>query len=551
MYISHTIQIDFNRFRKELINMKVSDLFKVNFFPDFRLLAGQGGLDSEICKVFVLDSPDLVQWMRGGELVIGNGYAFHNNYEGFQNFLRRLSEIKAAALGLKFERFRFTDNYQQILDLANELDFPLIEVPFKYTWSMIYEEIYRHTNIVPGGAPSGTGDILAAIEERMDPLDIAYLLHAKINRKLYVYSQKLQIAHYIDSENYASASDPAADFRRGTVIHRSNQHNIGSIAINTQSRTFGGDVVKYASYRICNIELCVKLTPGESVLSPKSEKLVINTLLIFYLMVMDEVLTIDSTRQKLNSLLERILMGRHGDETIVLNQLKGMALHFPMPCVLAFLPRNESPSLQNDLQQYTHLSCVLGDYLILFLGPKTLHKKMESLQEVAVKHNVVGIYSDTIATMGEIAPVFANLRESMDWLKRLKLSAGLYFHSDLFLKIGMLHLSETEVSKKIVERYWLPLTGRAPRKSISIDRFAASLIEANFNLAKAAGALDVHYNTARNYYQEIEKALGLDLEHADSRFLLSMARQLHGLHATPFSEDSANVLEFKQELLRN
>ena len=534
-----------------MINLKVSDLFKVNFFPDFRLLAGQGGLESEICKVFILDSPDLVQWMRGGELVIGNGYVFHNNFEEFPKFLRKLSEINAAALGMKFERFRFTDNYQEMLDLANELNFPLIEVPFKYTWSMIYEEIYRSTHIVPEGAPTGTSDILTAIEERMDPLDIAYSLHAKVGRKLYVYSQKLQIAHYIDSDDYAAAGDPDADFRRGTIIHRSNQHNIGSIAINTQSRTYGGEVVKYASYRICNIELCVKLLPGESVLNPKSEKLVINTLLIFYLMVMDEVLTIDSTRQKLNSLLERILMGRHSDESIVLNQLKGMSLHFPMPCTLMFLPRSESLSIQNDLQQYTHLSCVLGEYLILFLSPKMLHKKMEALREIAVKHNVVGIYSDTIDSMTEIPSTFVNLRESMDWLKRLKLSAGLYYHGDLFLKIGLLRLSEMEEAEKIVGRYWLPLKNGTARKSISIDRFASSLIDSNFNLAKAAGDLDVHYNTARNYYQEIERALGIDLEHADSRFILSMARQLHGLRAIPPAEDSANVLEFKADLLRN
>lgn len=56
--------------------MQVIDLYKMNLFPDFRLLAGSGGVLNPITTITVFDSPDIHKWLRGGEFLIGNAYIF-------------------------------------------------------------------------------------------------------------------------------------------------------------------------------------------------------------------------------------------------------------------------------------------------------------------------------------------------------------------------------------------------------------------------------------------------------------------------------------------
>lgn len=501
--------------------MKVLDLFKSNLFPDFKLLAGQGGLDNEICKVFILDTPDFCSWTRGGELVIGNGYAFHNNPDQFPVFLENLVAHNAAALGMKFDRFRFAHNYDDIIELANKYSFPLIEIPFKYTWNMIYDEIYKKNQLVTNGA-TVTSDLLSVIEERMDPLDLVYSLHAKIKREIFAFSNKLQLYHYID--NVSSNPDYAEKFKCSAVVERTNPHNLGGIAINTQSKNVDGIIVKYASYRICNIEICIRLNKKENVLPPRCEKLVINTLLLFYLMVMDEVLVIDSERQRLNSFLERLLTGKYTDPEMLLCKFRNMKLRFPLPCNLLFFYETNMIFAQREIQPLTPLNCLLGEQMVLIMSPKELEEKHEKIKKITEKNGIFGIYSKVIESMDEIATIFSEIRESMTWIKRLSVAGGFYSYGDILVKIGISRFSELNEASVIVKRYWTPLKDIPNRGAVSMEKFVTTLIDANFNLSKVAADLNVHYNTVRNYQEKLEKMLNIDIGDSESRFLVMLAR---------------------------
>lgn len=511
--------------------MKVADLFKANLFPDFKLLAGKRGLENEICTIFVLDSPDFCQWVRGGELVIGNGYAFHNNPNEFPVFLKELASKNAAALGMKFDRFRFADNYNDIIQLANKYDLPLFEIPFKYTWNSIYDEIYRHSRIMSNSHSIGSLDLLTVIEERMDPLDLAYSLHAKVKRDLFVYSGKLQLAHNIDNSFEVASSNLADEFRRATLIDHRRHRHIGSISISTQSKFFNGVVMEYTSYKICGIEICVKLHKRESALPPQEEKIVINTLLIFYLMVMDEVLTIDLTRQKMDSLMERILLGRHSDACVIRDQFRELHLQFPLPCVLLIFYKEDLALMPRELQLISPFSCILGEQMIMVMSLETFEEKLTLIHEIAVQNDILGIHSRTVSNMTDISPTFSALRYNMSWMEKHDIHAGFYSHSDLLVRIGVARFSELREFEQILEKYWMPLTSAGKKRSVSLQSFAATMIDNNFNLAKTASDLSIHYNTARNYYEEIGHTLDVDLETSETRLALMLSRNVSKLRS--------------------
>lgn len=509
------------------LDLKVSELFKSNLFPDFKLLAGKNGLNNEIHNVFILDTPDFCNWLRGGELVIGNGYVFHNTPEQFPVFLKNIATQNAAALGMKFDRFRFANNYSEIIQLADKYDFPLIEIPFRYTWNMIYDEIFKKSQIQTSRTLVNSSNLLSIIEERMDPLDLAYTLHAKIEREIFVYSNKLQLCHHIDNNNYCDNQDHAMLFRRSTVIERAHPHNLGGIAISTQSKNINEAVQKFASYRICNIEICVRLHGKENLLPTTYEKSVINTLLLFYLMVMDEVLIISSEKQKLQSLLERILTGRYSDPDVIFSQFNTLRLRFPLPCVILLLYFGNTPAIHKEMQPFTQLNCLMGEQMILVMSPGELREKIGMIQSFAEANNILGIYSNTVDRIDDIPNAFSEVRENMAWIKNLSIRGGFYSFSDLLLKIGISRFAQLEEGDAIVKKYWVPLKECGKKTAIPMDIVASSLIDCNFNLSKTALRLNVHYNTMRNYLDELENLLNVTLEDPESRFLLVLARYLN------------------------
>lgn len=518
-------------------DLKVSDLFKNNFFPDFKLLAGQGGVSNEIRTVFIIDSPDFCNWLRGGELVIGNGYVFRDSPEKFPVFLKSLVEHNVAALGMKFDRFRFAYDYEEIIKLANRYSFPLIEVPFKYTWNMIFNEIYRENrSAMPSGVLGTIPDVLSVIEERTDPVDLIYSLNSKINREIYVYSNKLQLCHHIDEQGRDSNRGEGERFRKNTVLTRNHLHSIGSIAISTLTKSVDGKTLKFANYQICNIEVYVKLQDKEEILPARNEKIVINTLLLFYLMVMNEVLIDDSERKKLHSLLERLLSGRYSDFSNLSSQFKNLRLQLPIPCVILLLHKTNTIALEREIQSITPLNCLIGEQFVLILNPNKFEEKQENIRKIIKENEIFGIHSGIIKNIENISHVFLEILEGMTWIKRFEMPSNLYSYYDILLKIGISKFSELKESITIVKRYWDPIKTIQHRNAVSMELFSAKLIESNFNLSKTSTNINVHYNTARNYLEELENKLNINLNDTESRFLFMLAQYINNI--TQYSDST-------------
>ena len=48
----------------------VRDVLKSDFFKDFQLIAGHGGLDKQIQGIATIDAPDGFKWTHGREMLI-------------------------------------------------------------------------------------------------------------------------------------------------------------------------------------------------------------------------------------------------------------------------------------------------------------------------------------------------------------------------------------------------------------------------------------------------------------------------------------------------
>ncbi len=117
-------------------------LLKDSGLSNLRLLTSFNHINDPIQSVNVLDNPDVSKWFKKNELILTTGFVFLDNPELQRSIVRDLKEFGCAALAIKIRRY-FHSIPEAILDEAAKLDFPIIELPFFYSFSSISQVVFN------------------------------------------------------------------------------------------------------------------------------------------------------------------------------------------------------------------------------------------------------------------------------------------------------------------------------------------------------------------------------------------------------------------------
>ncbi|MGD9567094.1 MAG: PucR family transcriptional regulator [Sedimentibacter sp.] len=121
--------------------MKVKDIFTLNNdFKNFKLLAGECGIENDIKSVDIMEVPDGVYWVKPGDFIITTGYSLTKNDTTLDNIVQMMIIRGAAALGIKLGRY-IDEIPDKIIQYANEHCFPIIYVPIAASYASIVRPI--------------------------------------------------------------------------------------------------------------------------------------------------------------------------------------------------------------------------------------------------------------------------------------------------------------------------------------------------------------------------------------------------------------------------
>lgn len=98
--------------------------------------AGSNGLHKNVRAVSVVDAPDSISFLTGGELILTTGFQFKDSSEDMYCFIEGLINGKAAGLAVQMGIYlhEFPDI---VVELANEHNFPIFSIPNDIGWSNI------------------------------------------------------------------------------------------------------------------------------------------------------------------------------------------------------------------------------------------------------------------------------------------------------------------------------------------------------------------------------------------------------------------------------
>ncbi|MEA2126714.1 MAG: hypothetical protein QOI80_3496 [Solirubrobacteraceae bacterium] len=106
-----------------------------------RVVAGAGGLDRPVRWVHISELNDPTPWLNGGELLLTTGMTV--NGDGGE-YIQRIAAHGLAGLGVGVQVGGLDEVSPDMLEAADALDFPVLEVPYETPFIALTEKAFTH-----------------------------------------------------------------------------------------------------------------------------------------------------------------------------------------------------------------------------------------------------------------------------------------------------------------------------------------------------------------------------------------------------------------------
>lgn len=115
----------------------VKDMLGMEIFGEAVLLSGTEGLDNEIMGATIIEAPDIVKFINGGEVLLTGFYAFQScSIEEFYKYIDELSKKKVSAIAVKRKRNveYIEEKLEIMLQYAKRHVVPVFEVSYELSF---------------------------------------------------------------------------------------------------------------------------------------------------------------------------------------------------------------------------------------------------------------------------------------------------------------------------------------------------------------------------------------------------------------------------------
>ena len=127
--------------------ISVEKFLELDEMKGCKLVAGFRSSKNTISRINIMADPDILEWTTSGEFLLTTSYFFHNtNIEAQKKLITKCHELNLAGIGIKL--YPDSDALpDEIIELANKLNFPVVDIKFSIPLSDImmgaFKEIFN------------------------------------------------------------------------------------------------------------------------------------------------------------------------------------------------------------------------------------------------------------------------------------------------------------------------------------------------------------------------------------------------------------------------
>lgn len=200
------------------MGVKLRELLATSKFKNCTILGGEEGLDRDVKSVGMLDSPDAVDYLKPGGLLLTTGYLLRDNVLEFEILLRKMASKGCAGLGIKTHRY-ISHVPKELIEVADECKLTIFELPHAYA---LNEMVYAAVEAI---LEKRTTELNLAIEiyERFTQIllegsglqPIVNILHEFIHTPIWIFDAEINVV--VSSESVEQERDKLNKLREALI----------------------------------------------------------------------------------------------------------------------------------------------------------------------------------------------------------------------------------------------------------------------------------------------------------------------------------------------
>jgi len=546
-----------------------------------RVVAGEQGLDNAVESVNVMEVPDILDWVRPGELLVTTMYPLHDDAAAIEDLVPRLAEKGLA--GLAVTPLGYLGDFPRcMLDAANRLGFPLIELPPKVSFIDIIQPLTSKILNLQANELLQSQRILHQFIELVlgggSYSDIAYVIAqvvqcsvSIVDRFRRVLGNGFLIGHTQVQRKFIKAEGNDDSYLNDLYKPELVEALPGSEA--KCMRVVGPDGP--IDHIVCPVTVS-SMTLGEIILwGPLSYPLQFTDLIaiehgstVVALKMMEMRSTGEVEQRFRNEILEVLLSDQPNarERATRLSHELGSRLNPPFTVIVVkpdlpsgTLPTQAESTEQNNIDSSLHLAKRYirhiepeasfwhhGPRLVVFfpLQPNRLSEaKAFLVQELRKVCERIGAENDPYTVSMGISSLVSDLarfRQAYECAEQSieigrafqERSSSLVTHYE---DLGLFRVVSLAESPASLERFCQdaigPLLSYDHENGTELVKTLRVFLEKNQNSAKASKALFIHYNTLRYRLDRIKEILGAVLDNPQQRLTIEIALQFYPLVA--------------------
>jgi purine catabolism regulator len=522
----------------------VQSLFDIPELKDAVLLGGHAGLDRMISRINVMEVPDVVDWVRPGELLMTTGYPFKDDPEVLVTLIEQLAHKGVAALGVKTKRF-FDNIPPAAIEAANRQGMPLIELPPSTIFSDVVREVMERVLV----SESRDLTVLQGRVQRLSHVLLhgdglpAFLNHLQVMIRnpvilLDAHNQRIlspdaePLCQYIEQSEWSK-------FRSEQML----EANV--LKIDDQSVRVHVAVVPDGQIRSYLLLVLEYSTEYGAV-----DRLTINwagRLLGFEISNMQARKNIEV--KYFDQFLQDWLAGRIVSSVDL--RLRAEACGWPLTEASAYLAgiisfRDQKPDVRilqelakrlnwesDSRKNEVKWSILEGELVVLF---KLRSEKASLNERQQLISNVWSIMRPMLqerpaslclgrdaSSQGEVASSYRDAKRTMEIRRVCQLTEETLHYNELGIYLLLYRLQGTEEMEEFKRLYLHPLLELDQRQQGVLLHTLRTYFECNCNAKETAERMFLHYNTINYRLDRIKNVLNLRLDDPETKLLLQLA----------------------------
>ncbi|HHZ01770.1 MAG TPA: hypothetical protein GX396_02360 [Tissierellia bacterium] len=121
--------------------IRVEEVLSMPSLEGCQILGGKEGLKNICRHMTILETPDGISWLKGGEFLVTAGYALVGQEEAKENLIKDLYKKGVSAIAIKDRRY-FGEISEKLVADSDKYKIPLIKIPYSVIYSEMISDFY-------------------------------------------------------------------------------------------------------------------------------------------------------------------------------------------------------------------------------------------------------------------------------------------------------------------------------------------------------------------------------------------------------------------------